>query len=295
MRILHLDAGREMRGGQWQALRLMCGLRERGHDGMLLAHAESPLFKQGHLQGLEVGELSLRTVARESRVADVTHAHDARSHAIAALAGRKPVIVSRRVAFPVHRNPLSRWKYGRAAHYIAVSEFVRNALLEGGIAPSGVTVVYDGVPTQPLSSGGEIMVLESDDPGKGTALAVQAAKLAGFPARLSRNLAKDLERAAVFVYITSSEGLGSAALLAMAAGVPVIASKVGGLPEIIEHERTGLLTLNQPEPIAAAISRLMQDRDLARSLGLRARAVAQEKFSVSRMVAGTLGVYEACS
>ena len=61
---------------------------------------------------------------------------------------------------------------------------------------------------------------------------------------------------ALFLYITHSEGLGSAVLLAMAAGVPVIASNVGGLPEIVEHERTGLLTENTAQAIANAIRRL---------------------------------------
>ena len=46
----------------------------------------------------------------------------------------------------------------------------------------------------------------------------------------------------MFVYITESEGLGSAVLLAMAAGTPVIASRVGGLPEAIEDGVNGLLT-----------------------------------------------------
>ena len=46
MRILHLDSGREMRGGQWQALRLMEGLAAAGVDQTLLARAGSPLFKR---------------------------------------------------------------------------------------------------------------------------------------------------------------------------------------------------------------------------------------------------------
>ena len=44
MRILHLDAGREMRGGQWQVLRLIEGLAGAGHENLLLARRGSPLF-----------------------------------------------------------------------------------------------------------------------------------------------------------------------------------------------------------------------------------------------------------
>jgi glycosyltransferase involved in cell wall biosynthesis len=97
-------------------------------------------------------------------------------------------------------------------------------------------------------------------------LALQAVKLAGFDARASRDLERDLAHAGLFVYITQSEGLGSAVLLAMAAGVPVITSNVGGLPEIVEHESTGLLTANTPDAIAGSVRRLMQDRALAQSL-----------------------------
>jgi glycosyltransferase involved in cell wall biosynthesis len=79
----------------------------------------------------------------------------------------------------------------------------------------------------------------------------------------------------------------------MAAHVPVIASNVGGLPEIVEHERTGLLTENTPQAVADAIRRLQQDRALARSLAAEARCRVEQKFSIERMVTGTIAVYEA--
>jgi glycosyltransferase involved in cell wall biosynthesis len=145
----------------------------------------------------------------------------------------------------------------------------------------------------PPSTGSEILVLQSQDPAKGTEMALEGAQLAGFTARASGNLEKDLKHAGVFLYITRSEGLGSAVLLAMAAGVPVIASNVGGLPEIVQHERTGLLTENTPQAIAGAISRLTEDQAFARSLADHARAAVEQKFSVDCMVTGTIGVYEA--
>jgi hypothetical protein len=281
-----------MRGGQWQVLRLMEGLRTRGHENLLLSRKGSALAAEAQRRSFETHELTLLSVTRWNR-ADITHAHDARSHTAAALASPTRLVVSRRVAFPVQANPLSRWKYQRAAHYVAVSHFVERMLLDAGIAASKITVVYDGVPALPVSNGSEILVPQSQDPAKGTELALAGARLAGFPARISGNLEKDLTHAGLFLYITYSEGLGSAALLAMAAGVPVIASNVGGLPEIVEHERTGLLTENTPEAIAAAIRRLTADRALAGSLAAQARLAAGQKFSVDRMVADTLRIYEA--
>jgi Glycosyl transferases group 1/Glycosyltransferase Family 4 len=292
MRIVHLDSGAEMRGGQWQVLRLMEGLRGRGHENVLLARRGSPLAGEVQRRGFETHELTLLSVARWSRNA-ITHAHDARSHTAAALTGSARLVVSRRVAFPVQDNALSHWKYRRAAHYIAVSRFVERMLLDAGIAASRITVVYDGVPALPLSNGSEILAPHSEDPAKGTALAVEGARLAGCRVRISSHLEADLAQAEMLLYITHAEGLGSAALLAMAAGVPVIASNVGGLVEIVEHERTGLLTENTPEAIAAAIRRLHADRAHARSLGDQARLKAAERFSVDRMVADTVEVYEA--
>jgi hypothetical protein len=293
MRILHLDSGAEMRGGQWQVLRLIEGLGAKGHDSVLLSRAGSPLAAEARRCGMEVYELTLLSVAMRSRTAGMIHAHDARSHTAAALAGPARLVVSRRVAFPVQSNPVSRWKYRRATHYIAVSEFVKRALVDAGIAASRITVVYDGVPMQAPSQGSEILVPDSQDPAKGTPLALEALKLAGFPARVVRNLEEDLAHAGIFLYITHSEGLGSAVLVAMAAGVPVIASQVGGLPEIVDHERTGLLTQNTPEAIADAVRRLMRDRTLAQTLAAQARLVVEQRFSVERMVADTIAVYEA--
>jgi glycosyltransferase involved in cell wall biosynthesis len=281
-----------MRGGQWQVLRLMEGLRDKGHENVLLSRKGSPLAAVAHLRGLETHELTLLSVARWSR-ADILHAHDARSHTAAALVGPSRLAVSRRVAFPPQANPLSHWKYRRAAHYIAVSHFVERTLLESGIDASKITVVYDGVPVLPPSNGSEILLPQSQDPAKGTEMALEGAQLAGFTARASANLEKDLKQAGLFLYITRSEGLGSAVLLAMAAGVPVIASNVGGLPEIVQHECTGLLTENSPQAIAIAVRRMMNDRTLAQSLAAQARAAVEQKFSVDRMVAETLGVYEA--
>jgi glycosyltransferase involved in cell wall biosynthesis len=293
MRILHLDSGAEMRGGQRQVLRLIEGLAARGHDSILLARKRSPLFWEARRRGIEVYPLSLLSVARRCRAGDLTHAHDARSHTLAAIAAPQRLVVSRRVAFPVRRGLLSTWKYHRPASYIAVSGFVKRVLVESGIAPTRIAVVHDGVPMMPASHGSDILVFGSRDPHKGTERAIEAVRLTGYIPRISRDLEQDLSEAALFVYVTDSEGLGSAVLLAMAAGVPVIASNVGGLAEIVQHECTGLLTENSSEAIAGAVRRLTEDRALAQSLAARARCAVERKFCVDRMVSLTLAVYEA--
>src|SRR5580704_14856859 len=120
MHILHIDSGTEMRGGQWQVVRLIEGLRARNHRNVLIARQDAPLFAEARRREIEVHPLNFQPLLRCTRVADITHAHDARSHTTAPLFAPLRLVVSRRVAFPVRQNPLSRWKYGRATHYIAV-------------------------------------------------------------------------------------------------------------------------------------------------------------------------------
>ena len=243
--------------------------------------------------GLDVRPLTMAEVLRHSSTADLVHVHDARSHLIAVMLRCAPLIVSRRVAFPIGRGIASRWKYSRVDHYIAISECVRRELVAGGVPPERISVVYDGVPlVAPAVRGADIVALGSSDPAKGTDLAIEGARVAGKSIRLARDLPGDFDGAAMLVYITHSEGLGSAVLLAMSAGVPVIASRAGGLPEIIDHERTGLLVDNTSETIAAAIRRLLAEPDLGERMAAEARRSVEERFTVSHMVSATLQVYE---
>lgn len=293
MRTLHLDSGKEMRGGQWQTLRLVEGLRRARHSATLLAPAGSPLFQEASRREIAVQPLHVWQVGTLSRAADLVHAHDARSHSIAALTARRPLIVSRRVAFPIQRGPASRWKYRRAAHYIAVSQAVKRTIAASGVPETSISVVYDGVPAAETHSGGDLILAPAtDDPQKGTALAVQAASRAGVILHLSRNLDGDLARARFLVYISHSEGLGSGVLLAMAAGIPVVASNIGGLPEIVQHERNGLLVDNDVQCIADAIRLLLDNPGLAAKLGACARITVEQNFSVDSMVQNTMRVYE---
>jgi Glycosyl transferases group 1/Glycosyltransferase Family 4 len=293
--ILHIDSGVEMRGGQWQALYLMRGLAAAGHQVRLLTPAGSPLMEKMQADGVDARPLGIAALGGATSGVDLIHAHDARAHTLALLGG-KPAVVSRRVAFPVRRGVGSRWKYGRAAHYIAVSQCVKRTLIEAGILAERITVVYDGVPIElppPKSEGRSgVVALDSDDPQKSKKIVEQAAALANVPVRFSKNLFQDLLRAAVFVYITESEGLGSAALLAMAAGAVVLASRVGGLPEIVEDGVTGLLTSNEPRTVANGIERLLGDPELAARLSAAARARVEQQFTIERMMNQTVQVYE---
>ena len=82
----------------------------------------------------------------------------------------------------------------------------------------------------------------------------------------------------------------------MATARPVIATRVGSLPEVVSDEATGVLVdPRSVEGLAAALVRLTDDEGLRRQMGDQARIRAQEEFSLERMVERTLGVYEEIS
>lgn len=93
-----------------------------------------------------------------------------------------------------------------------------------------------------------------------------------------------LSRGRVFVLPSNSEGVSLTLLEAMAAGVPVVATDVGGTPEVLENGKSGLLVPPQnPEELANAIKRLWLDDDLRFRLSLAADQRVSEQFDISRM------------
>jgi len=101
-----------------------------------------------------------------------------------------------------------------------------------------------------------------------------------------------LGSAAVSVMPSLNEALSNVLLESMAAGAPIVATRVGGTPEAIADGDTGLLVpANDPKTLSEAIARLLMDPDLAAALGRAARRTAESSFSLSRMVAATEQLY----
>jgi glycosyltransferase involved in cell wall biosynthesis len=89
------------------------------------------------------------------------------------------------------------------------------------------------------------------------------------------------------------EPFGRALIEAMAAGKPVVGTNVGGIPEIIEDGVTGLLVApGSPDELAGAITKILQNPDLARHMGAAGRERAKAHFSPERYVTEIQNVYE---
>ena len=99
----------------------------------------------------------------------------------------------------------------------------------------------------------------------------------------------------LFVMPSLAEGLGVAALEAMACGLPVIASAVGGLRDLVKNRVTGLLVPSgDPPALAAAIVELTSAPALRASMGTAGRTRAAGHFSIAVMAQRTLALYRDC-
>jgi glycosyltransferase involved in cell wall biosynthesis len=100
----------------------------------------------------------------------------------------------------------------------------------------------------------------------------------------------------LFVMPSLDEGLGLALLEAMAAGKPVVASDVGGIPEVVSDSETGLLVpAAQPRALAEALIALSRDPARMSALAESGKRRVRERFSYQSMVEGTLTVYRSLS
>jgi glycosyltransferase involved in cell wall biosynthesis len=97
----------------------------------------------------------------------------------------------------------------------------------------------------------------------------------------------------LFVLSSHLEGLGSSLLDAMACRLPVVATMVGGIPEVVIHRETGLLVPpRDPEALAEAILKLYLDRTFAFRLGEKGYEVVHQKFSAEAMADRVIALYE---
>jgi glycosyltransferase involved in cell wall biosynthesis len=98
----------------------------------------------------------------------------------------------------------------------------------------------------------------------------------------------------LFVLSSITEGLGTSLLDAMACGKPIVATRTGGIPEVVADGTTGLLVPpHDHESLAAAIVRMLREARLRQQMGEAGRARVGERFTAERMVAATADVYAA--
>ncbi len=102
-----------------------------------------------------------------------------------------------------------------------------------------------------------------------------------------------LKKASFFVLPSRSEGVPNVILEAMACGLPIIATSVGGIPDIIQDGCNGLLIAPDDVPaLSLALTKLLTDHDLVCRLGKQARMDAEEYFSIDKVADAYLSLYQ---
>ena len=226
-------------------------------------------------------------------------------------------------------SPFTRWAAARTDRFVAVSEYVRRVLAETVPRLAGrMTVVRNGVdtayfaPRAPADGAFRVGVVCRLTAWKRVHLAIEAAALAGAELLVvgdgeERTRLETLARQRgarvrfagyaadpralmaecdAILSTSDHEPLGLSVLEALSMGRPVIGYAAGGIPEIVEHDVTGLLVV---EPTAAALAgaldRMRRDRPSVLRMGERGRRFAVDHCSIERMCEGYAAVYEATS
>jgi glycosyltransferase involved in cell wall biosynthesis len=296
------------------------GLRLPGADRFPLPIGDRPR----PLQDLRAA-MRLRAAVRDWSP-HVVHAHGVKAALLTLGSGlRAPVVITFHNLWGGGAlTKLLRLFTPRAAGVICVSEAVKASLIAAGVPLPQAQVIYNGVdlrrffPASPASAGapgvGFIGRLTGEK-GIDTLLGAMRRVREAVPARLvvagdgpfrgSVEGAGDLEylgavedvvsvyRSLTLVAIPSrSEGLSMTALEAMACGLPVVASRVGGLPEVVVEGETGILVPpGDADALAAAILSLVRDPKRAAALGEAGRRRVEARFTLDEMVDRVAEVY----
>jgi glycosyltransferase involved in cell wall biosynthesis len=158
MRVLYVDLEREWRGGQSQAWLTLRGLQERKHEVELLTAQDSPLAMRVAETGItvhQVPRLGLRAWAAgtlRGLIAggsfELIHLNEPHALTAAWLAKahrRLPLLLSRRIGFPLQKNFVSQARYGSVERFVANSKDVAQSLVDSGIAAERISIVNEGV------------------------------------------------------------------------------------------------------------------------------------------------------
>ncbi len=226
---------------------------------------------------------------------------------------------------------LQRMAYRAATTVVANSQAARRMLEREGLAPASIAVIPNGIDTAAFAARKAAVGIRTvitianlrAEKAHETVIGAAALLAPAFPEVRFRFVgdgprrrvlealasARGLERtieflghredvpalladADVFVLPSRSEAFPNAAIEAMAAGLPVVASGVGGLLDLIDDGRTGLLVPpGDPEALAARLRSLILDPAHAAALGHEARQAVRQRYDFDRMVAAFEQLY----
>ncbi len=216
----------------------------------------------------------------------------------------------------------------KVSRIICIAEFVMKSIVAAGAPEEKCRLIYHGVDAAyftPSKKPGEVITyigrlekvknpslfidiaeeIQSKRPSAKFRMVGSGSLLENIKTMaLERNLAIDftgqqndimqyLDNASILVITSETEGLGLSAIEAMASGVPVMATAVGGLKEVIADGKTGfLIDSDDPKIFADAALKLLDNEQLHHTMAIASRELALQKFSLTRSIQYTNEVYE---
>ena len=351
LKILYVDTDRVWRGGQEQLFSLILGIRDRQHQVWLAAPSDSSLSSKALQAGIETycfgqrNELSPWAFLRLLKILrkqdfDIIHLNSPRPLVLGGLASKLcgvPLrVCSRRVNFPL-KSPLSRLKYNwMQESIVTVSVSIRRTLIEGGVRPDLISVIYEGVDLDWVDSqqapvpdhvnrGLVVGTVAHLSPEKGHRTLLEAAPrvisrvpdvhfiLVGGGALVSTLKARVealgiqknvtfsgfrsdsealMKNFDVFCLPSLSEGLSSAILVAMASSLPIVATQVGGIPELVIDGETGILVPpDDADQLAVGLCKVLESPQLREKMGCAGRQRIEETFTLEKKLNETEKLY----
>lgn len=325
--VLHLVTAMSWRGGEQQVAYLLEELKDEVEQTVLcMKDSAMHHYCKNHGFGVVTHPKRikmdptfaalLKNVCRKLEI-DLCHLHDAHAHTMAVLAAalfgnETPLVLSRRVDFPIGKSFLSRYKYNHSSikKILCVSDKIKEIITPDIQEKQKIETVYSGININKFKAGTGILRKELDLNencflvGNTSALAdhkdyftfidvaerllqkhnnLKFAVIGDGPMKeelhqyaRTKNLGdklvfvgfrKDLPQILadldLFLITSKTEGLGTSILDAFACGVPVIGTAAGGIPELIEHEKTGLLCpVKEVDCLTQSVSRIIQSKEL---------------------------------
>lgn len=359
IQIIHVSTATSWRGGEQQLAYLAGELKNHGVKQEIFCADNTPMasycdrngiskisFKKTGALNLKAARMLANICSKEKQV--ILHCHDSHAHNIAYFSSLifrnpSPVIVHRRVDFPVSNTFFSKAKYKhpKISKYICVSNAIRELLIPSLKYPEKAMVIHSGIDLDRFANitnknslrkefgfseenillgnvaalaphkdyytfirTAEILlknnprfrfVIIGDGPEKASIESEIKARnlhnkvvLTGF----RTNTPELLKEFNVLLLTSKTEGLGTTILDAFASEIPVVATKAGGIPEVVEHGITGLLAeTGDAQSLADMVEAVLKNSDLMKNLVINA-GNRVKNFDYRISAAKTLEVYK---
>lgn len=360
MKILHLNSEKSWRGGEQQLAYLIEELNGLGVENIVACRKGSAFeayCKDQHwvCYGFPFqGSFDLTTVFGIKKVSvdeqiKIIHMHSALPQSLAVIAhllgNNPPLVLSRRVAFPIRKNLLTQWKYNYSGirKIICVSKMVEQIVRSNIKEPDKCTTIYSSINVNRHKQSTGFLrkkyALPNHTKLVGNTSAVESVKdyftfintaqafqqynipacffiIGDGPQReeirnyitqkglqdtvimtgFLNNISEVLPELDIFLMTSMTEGLGTSVLDAFACRVPVVATRAGGIPEMVIHRQTGLLANTQDaETLAQHLRTMAEDASLKTTLTANAYEHLLSHFTKEKMAAATLKVYREVS